>query len=116
MREQIYRDHISDLAVKSDKMKGKTHYGENFGWNFFFELPQREKNFFFLPSLFLYLLVFSDEMQNNCDNQNFDYHLRKNDLKWYSEAYIRQKGMMRKQKKNLMSFKTYAIKNMMLLI
>ncbi len=35
-------------------------------------------------------------MQKACDTQNFDYHLRKNDLKWYSEAYIRHKSTMRK--------------------
>ncbi len=99
MREQIYRDHISDLVIKADKMKGKTHYGENFGMkNYYLMLFLEASNFYWegeLIVLFIFL-VFSDEMQNNCDNQNFDYHLRKNDLKWYSEAYIRQKGMMRK--------------------
>lgn len=31
-----------------------------------------------------------------CDGTNFDHHMRKNDLKWYSEAYARSKGTMRK--------------------
>ena len=35
-------------------------------------------------------------MKEECDNQNFDFHLRKNDLNWYSEAYAKHKGTMRK--------------------
>jgi len=35
-------------------------------------------------------------MQKDCDTQNFDFHQRKNDLKWYQEAYIKYKATMRK--------------------
>lgn len=43
-----------------------------------------------------YCLVFNDLYQKDCDNQNFDHHYRKNDLKWFSEEYVRHKGTMRK--------------------
>jgi len=39
---------------------------------------------------------FTKDMQEECDTQNFDHHLKKNDLKWYTEAYVKYKGTMRK--------------------
>ena len=36
--------------------------------------------------------------QKECDKQNFDHHLRKNDLKWYSEAYVKYKETLRDHK------------------
>ena len=45
--------------------------------------------------IFIYI-VFTDDMLRECDNQDFTYHMRKNDLKWYLEMYVKYKNTMRK--------------------
>ncbi|KAM3139408.1 hypothetical protein pb186bvf_008433 [Paramecium bursaria] len=40
--------------------------------------------------------VHTKYMQEECDNQNFDFHQKKNDLKQYQEAYIICKKTLRK--------------------
>ena len=49
---------------------------------------------FFLVMFNVNYLVHTPEMKKFTDNQNFDYHLRKNDLKWFIEAKIIYKHMI----------------------
>ncbi|EAR99571.3 hypothetical protein TTHERM_00138340 (macronuclear) [Tetrahymena thermophila SB210] len=71
MKKKIYQDHLNELFSNDyKKVKDLSNYQQNF--------------------------QFTQDMQNDCDNQNFDHHQRKNDLKWYQEAYIKYKSTMRK--------------------
>jgi len=47
-------------------------------------------------SEFTYNFRFTPEMQKECLEKNLDHHLKQNDLKWYSEAYLKHKSSMRK--------------------
>lgn len=49
-----------------------------------------------LKKRLIFFLEFNEMFQKECDQQDFDHHFKKNDLKWYSEAYVRHKGTMRK--------------------
>jgi len=72
IKEQNFRDHINEMGQGMEAMSKvkASHYGETY--------------------------VFTNDMQHECDTQNFDHHLRKNDLKWFSEAWVKYKGTMRK--------------------
>jgi len=73
IKEQNFRDHLFEMRKGMDvvnKVPNSSEYGKEFEFN---------KN-----------------MQDLCDTQNFDHHLRKNDLKWFAEAYVKYKGTMRK--------------------
>jgi len=73
VKEQNFRDHLSEMYKGMDSLNGMpkvSHAHEQFEFN---------KN-----------------MQELCDKQNFDHHLLKNDLKWFSEAYCKYKHTMRK--------------------
>jgi len=73
IKEQNFRDHLFEMSKGMDalnKVPGNSEYGKEFEFN---------KN-----------------MQDLCDTQNFDHHLRKNDLKWFAEASVKYKGTMRK--------------------
>ena len=39
---------------------------------------------------------FNGDFQNEVDNTDFQHHQKKNDLKWYSEAYVKYKTTLRK--------------------
>jgi len=73
IKTQNFRDHLREMEQGMDelnKMPKESHYLEQF--------------------------VFDKPMQELTDNTNFDHHMRQNDLKWYTEAYVRYKGTMRK--------------------
>ena len=73
IKEQNFRDHIFEMHKGTDtlnKQPNASHYAEQF--------------------------VFDGPMQELCDNTNFDHHQLKNDLKWYTEAYMKYKITMRK--------------------
>jgi len=72
IKKQNFRDHLNEMSQGMEAMSKvkASHYGEQF--------------------------EFTKEMQEECDTQNFDHHLKKNDLKWYTEAYVKYKGTMRK--------------------
>lgn len=87
MKERIYKDHLAELAGQGlYNIPKKSYYGNEFGKFFYF----------FMNFKMFCILDFNNLYQKECDNQNFDHHFRKNDLKWYSEAYVRHKGTMRK--------------------
>lgn len=44
----------------------------------------------------IFNLEFTNDFQNICDQQSFEYNYRKNDLKQYAEEYVRSKANLRK--------------------
>ncbi len=60
-------------------------------WEALFPNPITE-----LDIVFLINLEFTNEFQSKCDNQNFEYNYKKNDLKQYAEEYVRSKANLRK--------------------
>lgn len=72
MKAEIYRDHINEMFSGADFRKEPMS-------------SEYQKNF-----------EHTKEMQKLCNNVNFDHHLLQNDLKWYSEAYLKSKSTIRK--------------------
>jgi len=73
IREQNSRDHLFEMKKGTDalnKQPTSSHYDEQY--------------------------VFDRPMQELCDHTNFEHHQLKNDLKWYTEAYVKYKVTMRK--------------------
>jgi len=73
IKQQNFRDHLTEMYKGMDslnQMPKTSHAHEQFEFN--------------------------KHMQSLCDNVNFEHHMMKNDLKWFSEAYIKYRNTMRK--------------------
>ena len=72
---------FSGIDTKNERHT--SHYKQNFG-------------IFIFESIILNFLGFTNEMKEDVRKHNFENHLKKNDLKWYSENYVKYKDTMRK--------------------
>jgi len=71
IKNRICQDHIAQMVEGVDySQKKESDYGANF--------------------------VHNDQYQKDVEGINMAYHQRKNDLKWYSEEYVKTKLSLRK--------------------